>query len=410
VDTGAIHPARIMTLAKPDRGAALLILGLLFCVTVLQKGAIPLGGGASAFVGLPVILLFAALGWLSGRLIFDRGSSGLLLFAATILLASQLLGGRDFSFASLGMLLTMHLAYLLRLRSGLIEPKVALLYFQKFMAVFAVFGIVQFGGQFIIGQEWAFWVDTKLPSSLLVTGFNSLNILSYGQATLKATGFFFQEPAVLSQFLAISVVIELVYFRHLARFALLLAGIIVTFSGTGLLLLLVLTPFYLMQTGRFFSLAALALLVASAGLWAPEIGLGPIYDRAFEFTNPQSSGYARFLGIFPTLRDHILGDTSTLFLGKGAGSISAVVLDTGFDYMTHNPSWGKLFYEYGLLGLVGYLVFLGSLIWRAPVSGYVRAALTLQFLFLGEYLLPPTVHGLILALLVWPNPTQEKVS
>jgi hypothetical protein len=132
------------------------------------------------------------------------------------------------------------------------------------------------------------------------------------------------------------------------------------------------------------------------------VGLGKVIDRTNEFANPYSSGYARFLSIFPTLDTFILKEKNSMLFGLGAGSILKVLDSQVRDYEAHNPSWGKMVFEYGILGGLSYFLFIGYMFWSGQGSAYVKAAILLTFMVLGEYILPPTFHGIILALLLWP--------
>ena len=61
-----------------------------------------------------------------------------------------------------------------------------------------------------------------------------------------------------------------------------------------------------------------------------------------------------------------------------------------------------MLFEYGLIGGLAYFIFIGYLFWSGQGSAYVKAAICLTIMVLGEYILTPTFHGLILALLLWP--------
>jgi hypothetical protein len=174
----------------------------------------------------------------------------------------------------------------------------------------------------------------------------------------------------------------------------------VTFSGTGLVLLCILATVSLVRTRRYVLLACLLFGIATIGLWAPMIGMEKIASRLDEFSNSNASGFARFFSIFLILRDFLLPQASTFLFGMGAGSFKDIAGHVS--YATHDPSWGKVVLEYGLIGALAYIPLMAHIFCSGHRSFYLRAALALQFLFLGEYILAPTVHGLIVALLVWP--------
>lgn len=72
-------------------------------------------------------------------------------------------------------------------------------------------------------------------------------------------------------------------------------------------------------------------------------------------------------------------------------------------FSTFDPAWGRLLYEYGVIGFAAYVSFLA---WRLFSGGfsYVNCALFFQFLFLGGYLSTPPVHIVIWALALWAAP------
>ena len=390
-------------LAQPahDRLSEWLLFSLIISATILQKIILPVGGNLDLFLGLPLLLVIAATGYVTRRLRVTPVT--LLAYAAMagILCLTQVFASQEISIASLLLLLVVHLPYILTLRPGATRPGIALLFYQRVMFLCAVLGMLQYFGQFAVGAEWAFPMENIVPQSIVAKGFHGMNPIGYASAIYKSNGIFFLEPAMFCQMLAIALVIETVYFHNTRRLAAYLVGIAVTFSGTGLLILFVLAPMYLIAHRRFLVLLLAVLILATAGLWAPAIGLGPTYERAFEFTDPNSSGFARFISIFYVLAAFLTTATKFLF-GIGAGTIHDNALPRALGFATFDPSWGKVAFEYGFLGLAAYLGFLLVLMTRSPQSGYLKTALMLQFLFLGEFVLPPTLHAILMALIVWP--------
>jgi len=386
-----------------DKITEWLIFGQIIGVTFLQKFAITIGG-TQIFLGLAVIVALTMFGFLTGRLEVRKDNLALYLLLAGTMAMTQLLGGLQFSITSMLLLFVIHAPYAFGMGGAAkIRPNIHLLFFQKVMVVIAVLGFVQFFAQYVVGPDLAFPVDRLLPESLIMQGFHGMNPMGYRSDIFKSNGVFLKEPSNFCQLLAISIVIEMIYFKNWKRLLIYGLGVAVTFSGTGLVILFVLVPVYLIQNRRFITLLALFIMVVSAPLWAPVVGLEKTVARAGEFDNPHSSGYARFFSIFPTLNTYILSENDTLFFGQGAGAAVRVFQDNySIDYATHIPSWGKVIFEYGMLGGLIYYVFLGYIFWRARVSGYIKAALLIQFMLLGEYVLAPTVHGLILALVAWP--------
>lgn len=385
-----------------DRLAVWLILGQILGATLLQKFAVPFGE-AQLFFSFFLMGAMTAIGVLTGRLEVRPSVLAGYLLMVSVLILTQLLGVGEFSSSSLSLLIVMHGFYVFGLGRGFSEPGSQFLLFRKIITVCAVLGIVQYILQFIIGADYAFLLDTMLPESIVQQGFNDMNAVTYKGSIYKSTGFFFLEPAIFSQFLAIGIIVEVVYFKSIPRILLLFAAIAVTFSGTGLILLFIFLPVYLIQQKKFLILLLGMLAVLSAPLWAPLVGLERTVDRASEFGRSNSSAYARFFSMIPTLENHAFTDDTRIAFGNGAGSILRLFHGGLIDYEVFNPSWGKMVFEYGIVGFLAYFLFMGFVLFRSGASLYVKMSLLLAFLFLGEYVLSPVVHGLILALLVWPS-------
>ena len=95
-----------------------------------------------------------------------------------------------------------------------------------------------------------------------------------------------------------------------------------------------------------------------------------------------------------------LQSDNQVFLGMGAGTLNDV--DTS-EYESATSTWGKLFYEYGTLGTIIYLLFFGYCIFSSRKDKFIIATLMIIFWILGEHLFPPIVHNLLFALLIWPT-------
>lgn len=381
-----------------DKLAEGLILAHLVGVTFLQKIVVPIGGTTQIFLGLFLMLGTLILGLLSGRLAIRPGLLFMYLVMTSCLAGIVLVSGNEFSPLSLTLLLFLMSLYVFRIKSDLLRPNIELVFFQKIALFLAALGIVQFLGQFLIGVDNAFFLDGEAFKSIVSHGYNNLNRLS--PSAVKPNAVFLLEPATFSKLVAISIIVEITVFKRLKRIAFLFIAEAFTFSGTGLLILLLLLPLYLFQKRQFHILAIFLVFLATAPYWAPVIGLDRTIDRIHEFSQPGTSGYARFVSIFPILRDHILPHPNLLFLGMGAGSMESI--SQYYDYEVHPPSWGKLWMEYGLIGLLAALLFIIPAIWSGSRSVYLKLALTI-LMFYDNYILVPSAHGLILALLAWPS-------
>ncbi len=376
---------------------------MLICATFLQKIAIPIGN-IQILLGLPLIFGVVAYGFITRRL--ELKSNNLLLYLSMVgaLALTQILGGQAFSIGSILLLIVIHAPYAFGLKNNSTMAGVQFLYFQRIMVIIAIIGISQYFLQFVVGANIAYFLDLMPMQNIIQQGFNGTIPLSYGSSIFKSNGFFMQEPSNFSQLLAVAIMVEIIYFKNWKRIILFTSAIAVTFSGTGLLILFALVPIYLVQHRKFFILGILLLGVITAPIWSVIVGVDKTVNRAAEFQSTESSGYARFVSIIPTLNTYILNDTKTAIFGLGAGSIIRTFASTDVNYERHNPSWGKMIFEYGIIGALAYFIFIFLVFWRGNGSPYIKAALLIQLMVLGEYVLPPTLHSLILTLLIWSNP------
>lgn len=396
----SVHPETSDSLSK-----WLLYLQIIGA-TFLQKIAFPTGNEIRIFVAFILMMCLTATGIIFRRFFVCKMRCALYLFMVGVLTFIQIIGDNTFSLPSLILLLAIHLPYIFALRDDSIDKNIGLLFFQKIMVFLAILGLLQFGLQYVIDWKDAFFLDTHLPAQWVMSGFNNINAIKYGSHFHKSNGIFMLEPAEFCQFLAISIIIEMVYFKRLIYMLFYIAGVLTTFSGTGLIILCLIVPLYLFRRGRYITLLTIGVVLLIFIVTAPFTGLDNYIGRVSEFSNSHTSGYARFISIFPLLYEFTLQQADTLLLGHGAGWSKTIYGHV--DYEIHPPGWGKIWLEYGLIGLLVYGTFMLRVLWDSAHSIFLKAALTIEYFF-DDYVLIPTVHGIIIALLAWP-PKKEKDS
>jgi hypothetical protein len=395
------------TLKDGQDGVALAIILFILSTNIfLAKIAFPISDTA---LSVSLLCLYASLlaGVLSGRLLVNPSNFTFYSIMATCLVVISVAPMRmEFSVSSLLLILCLLLPYVFSFPAGAIQHRTAFACYNGLAIVLSIVAIAQFPAQFILGPSVAFWLDYNIPEAIFLKGYNNLNYFEDGSEIIKSNGVFLNEPSSLSQFVCLAIIIELAYFRRLWPIIFYSGAEIVSYSGTGILMLLAVAPILLWRyswKGRYSWKAIVAL--AAAGLvgflFFNELGLGLFVWRSTEFEAPTSSGYARFLGIFRLLADYVWSDAFTTFFGRGPGSVTENFLN--LDYGAHDPSWGKIMYEYGLLGSICYFSFFLTSVWRARVDVVVKLAITIQFLFLGGLAGDPAAHAQIVALLIWPH-------
>ncbi len=392
-----------------DRVAEWLLFALIIGTTLLQKLSIPIGGGNVLPISFFLMLGVTAFGVISNRLEIRVLRCAVTLAMIGGLASTQLLGAafgnHVVSLGALSLMAAMHLPYAFGLKQSAARSGVELNFFQNMCVLLSLLGIAQYFLQFVIGWQNAFFLDATWPgnSSFLLHAphMNNLNEIGYRSNVYKSNGVFLNEASFLSQFLSLAFIIEVLYYRRILRIALYLFGIAVTFSGTGLILILAVTPLYLLQQRQFLLLFGLVLIVALAPVWAPLVGLEHTVARAGEFFSETSSGYARFVSPFRQIEEFVFSGVDTILFGNGSGSISRVV-EHRVDYATFDPTWAKLVFEYGFCGALFYMPFVVSVFLAPERSAFLKIGLLIAYFILGGNLAAPYIHLLVLALLAWP--------
>ena len=392
---------------QPGVAVSLLpLVVVLVAAVILQRFAVPLAASQLG-IGLVLGLLVAGWGALSGRLIVAPPRFVLFCVVLAAVITSLVLAGQTFSLLSLAMFCLLYLPFVLVLPLGAADYRRLLGHFQTLALLVAGSALVQFLVQFVLGASWMFPFDRLLPAPVFIPGFNM--VIELGGGIVKATGLWLLEPSHLSQLMAIAIIVESAWFRRPLVLAALATGLLLAFSGTGLVLLAVFLPVLLIRSGRGGWLAG-GLVVGAAAIWA-SADIFPVdyfLARLGEFANPQASASMRFFGPYWAVADVFAGRPDLLLTGVGPGGMADAVWH--FDYAVQDSSWLKLVVEYGLIGALPFAVFYGYCLFVGCPDRLLAVALLFQVLFLGGFLLGYHVQFLLLALVVWPRLEQPPVA
>lgn len=281
-------------------------------------------------------------------------------------------------------------------------------------ACLAAGGIAQYLLQFVVGDaEWLFSWRGFVPENLLIE-YATLNKLSYTSDVLKTNGLVFLEASAFSQFLARVVLLALIISVQRRWIPLLGIALLLTYSGTGMIVLAAFLPFALLskrawrglEVRKAVPLIGLGVVAVAAGAGAL-VSLG-VFDlelllgRLNETSAPGSSGYARY-GSTPLILDAAFGVEKnwSLLFGLGPGATDQFL--TGYDFEVFATAWVKLLVEYGILGLVSVTVFLAVCFWTSTGSRVLTGAFLFQFLLLDGNLLVPQYVMLLAFLATLPT-------
>ncbi|QOZ32703.1 hypothetical protein [Bradyrhizobium sp. CCBAU 53421] len=389
-------PTGATALPTARSGFAICALTLLSAV-FLQKIALP-GTGGLYPLSLFIFPAMTAVAFIAG--VFEVNTPAFVwyaIFVAMAALSTALSPSPHVSVLSLGFMVVAQFPLVLRSVSSEISYPRVMNFLSTVGCVSALIGVSQFAGQFVVGVDAAFFLDTRMPENFTVTGYNSLIPLYWSSPVFKSNGVFFLEPSFFCQFLAIALVAELLLGPRALRLLILTAGLVCSYSGTGLTMLALFLPAYFLRHGhsRLFFFAALVSIVLI--MFGDELSLDAFTRRVSEFSDVQSSGWARFLSMFHVLQNVLFANDLTFFLGRGPGTVQEQFRLLSFN--AFDPTWGKVIYEYGLLGALIYFRFFYVAFCRGPRG--LRFAVGYTYLFLGGYLLNPSVLMQVAALVVW---------
>jgi hypothetical protein len=336
--------------------------GTLICCLFLQRFAFPAGGALKISLATPLVLGLGAWGVACGSLSIDRRRAALYLglcavaiFSVGVEMNIPLAIAPRMSITSLAYWLAITGFAVLRFRDPMPERAFFGIAATCF-AVLAAAGILQFLAQFAGVSIFEF--TGIVPSQFLIEEQYALVIpMDFGLN--RSNGFFLVEPSVFSQFMALGIVIEALYFRRPVRMALLFVGLLVSFSGTGWLVLGAAIAAIGVGAGMSGLLGAIALLVgcglafAGLSLALPDTA-EMMLSRMSEFTLPGTSGHERFVTPFMALQS--VWDAASWTIVTGVGPGASEQLSVPYFYRLNTPI--KILLEYGAFGLGFYLLLL----------------------------------------------------
>jgi hypothetical protein len=366
--------------------------------TILAKLTIP--GGPANFEG-SWLLIFGAvlLGLTAARMRLDPSRLALFLLTIAGTGALQLFRGDAYSLPSFVLMVAVYFCYVVGVPRGADSAARALAFFGDLATALAVLGIAQFALQFAIGPDLVFPIENLLPKAIVVTGYNMQVPLAYGSAVYKANGVFLLEPSFFSQVLAMAVIVELIGRSRWQRLAIYAAGLVVSYSGTGLIVLACTLPLLMIRRGRWNVLMLAIALACVALVFAEPLKLDLFLNRATEFGDTRSSGFERFIGPFYVLEKFQWGDPLRAAFGLGAGTFKAYAARA--DFPAAEMAFHKIVFEFGLVGALVNFGFMGFCVVRSRAPIELRLAAIVMFLMNGIYTAVP--HGLALGLLIWPS-------
>jgi hypothetical protein len=397
-----IGPA--MRAEAQERAALRFAIAILLACLLLQRFAVPFAGFPLGIVG-PLGLVLAGFELLRGTLVFDRVRLCIyLVFLAFVLAgaaANAAMGPRFglapswpslmhfvglTAFATLSFARPVGEARLFRAVSACLGVAAAAALLQ-FVAQFAGLALFSFRG--------------IVPDPFLLELLYNPQIPIGDTSYFKANGFFLLEPSILSQFMAIGIILEVLYFRRPRMLALFLGALLVSVSGTGWLVLGAFVAGAVLGMGRRgIALAAVLLLALAAGLAVLSLVLPEVFQsfigRVNEISVMDTSAHQRFVTPFWALQEVVDRVPWTLLFGVGASIGESLPLP--YNYFLNTPV--KLTIEFGLPVVLAY-VALFSVAARTQRQAPLLLPGLVMLLFAGPYQqLAPVLFAVLLIMTV----------
>lgn len=393
------HPRR--ALSTVDNVTVSSLVAIVGATVFLQRFAVPFGTEQVPAAFVIDYLIFLTL-LCRGRLVVNTGLFALFMATMAFMTIPLIVSATKASLMSFAELLSIYALYIFKLKYPAGCFRRVSNAFLDIMALCSIFGIAQFVLQFALNPDYVFPLDTFTPDTFLLDGYNVIIPLEYLSSTLKSNGVFFLEPSFYSQFLAVAAILELMGPQRFSRLVLYAAAMVLSYSGTGLMLLFLFLPWTLMRRSSAGLLVTGVVLVAALVSLSGAIDLSALTDRVGEFSSTDSSAFARFISPFFMFRDFVLVSPGKLLFGLGPGAIEGVErATTRLDYLSHDPTWIKMAAEYGLIASTLFFTYIVAAFFQGSRDRLLAAALLFFYLFLGGYLLNGFINCLFMALLVW---------
>lgn len=380
----------------------------LVIVLLTQRLVIPIGS-LSLPVGLLMTLPVVALGIARGVFTLRRDrvrSYALVLAVATLVSSLNLLLGEQVAVGSL-LLLALIYSFAVLNAPSLSDDGITriLRVFYGAMTVAAVVAIAQFGVQYA-GIPSTDWLAELVPPHFLLVGYNTGDSIYYGSDLIRSNGVLFAEPSFLSFFLGVAMTIALT--GKVSRWPLLVmaAAILTTVAGNGIVVVLAGAAIALFGPHRrrvavFAGIFGLILVLA-----IPTSLASTVLGRAGEVAGSGSSSSQRLIEPYEILVPSATEGVRTLLLGRGAGYAESVIERSGVPGVLA-PVVPKLLVEYGMIGLLAFIVFIAPLLGRAKSRSPWTAGILIGYYLLNAALLQFTLAYCAIFFLVLLRPERQ---
>jgi hypothetical protein len=365
-------------------------------------------------LSLPLMVVVASIVGLAvfGKLRVHLPRVILFAIAIAALMTATVLGGTGrVSAMSFLLLAVLYLGYVFVVDGDETTYAWVIVAFRWIGLIIAIAGIAQFFAQWIVPGPTLFTFRGVVPDGALSLEFNYVDPVDFLPGRFKSNGFFLPEPSIFGQFMALAAIVELLFFRPSYRLFVLGLAEFLSFSGSGAILCILFIPLLLLRRGDPLLLLLAVVLGVIFLIFLDSPLLEPLLGRVNEFGSTHSSAFARFLSPFYLFDDYVFTSARNTLFGLGPGSIDAYF--NNYHTEVFDPTWGKLFFEYGLVGTLPFAVFIICCFFADSPARWLSSALFFTYVLLGGYLLSAPTNALVLSLVAWhrrpwrPAPTGQ---
>ncbi len=374
----ATSVASVWPTYRSDKSATGVDIALLVSALLLPRFALPFGN-TSLQLDLVAIGLILTYLFISGKLLIQYDRLLWFLGFALASTCSLLLNFHSTMLTGYSQFVTFFLLLTLSRPSTADQYKRTLQAFQILVMLLSCLAVAHLVAEFLGEGDRLIKFYGILPDFLFGSAQvdrPSIELPSH----FRSNGIFLTEASMLSQIAGLGILIEVLEFRRPRYLLVMMLGFLLSYSGTGSILLLVFLPLAGLR-GRA-GLPVLLICMFALGLFATGmIELSAFTSRVGEFEDTRASGFSRFVSPFWLAAKHF--DTSSLqavLLGSGPGSVKNFgdARDGGGQLGT----WIKILYEYGIIGSLIFVCFLAACLRRSRCPGLVVAAIIFAYVFL----------------------------
>lgn len=350
-------------------------------ITATQKVALLLFPGTALQIALPLtMIMIGLLCWRGGMGIDVRKSVLYLAFGAVAGLTAL---ANNMSASTLPSMLFVYAVY----STFVFSVPLSKTAYEKILDNVVILGIIAAGFVFIdwLAQLAGFGMPTIhdiLPEKFRFFNYVYVQPIEWGSKWMKPNGYWFLETSFVSQFCAMSLVIECCRKQRLFYLATLASGLLLTFGGTGLMLVGLSLPVMLFYVRPRLLLICIMMLPLLFGVALKAGLIDNIASRTTEFSTEGKSGNQRFTKQAEVIGATLTGPTREGLLGIGPGRMPQRL----------NLLWipaTKVLVEYGLFSAILFWVFYFYSIFGRGVPIFASWIVAVQYLFLnGSFLVP----------------------